>query len=486
MRSSMSTKKIRSSSSATSAKTISEMLYFANNPEYTQPEIFLSETQIRQPKNETAEQSIPNETKTRQLKNETLEHAPHHQDPSGINSARRKPSFFVQVQRKLPFSHRSSHTSSHAAEAAHGRRRRRVTLIVISCLVVIATVLSVVLTMPSQPSSDFVSPPPPPRFVAQSGLFGLSYILGEPPTDIQEAFEESFEKASLFWSGVINNDLEKIDMDNRTDVDENSFCGDSTLLENWFKLPKIIEGIQVGVRIMSIDGTRGTLAQTTPCAFEPMNRNTSGVSVRSRGGVILFDAADIRVLLADGNLDSVMRHELAHVFGFGTLWRFFGLSTGRGTQDPRYEGSSGVAGFKHLLSEAGDNETASNPDLTVPIENQGGLGTASLHWRISAFENELMTGFLKTGEAPVSIMTVKSLRDLGFSVNEKAAEEYLLPVDYSGVVRAARMKAGAEGEAIDLSGDVLELDIGRIWAERKARKKKRRLRALSDLNDFID
>ena len=75
---------------------------------------------------------------------------------------------------------------------------------------------------------------------------------------------------------------------------------------------------------MSIDGTRGTLAQTTPCAFEPMNRNASGVSVRSRGGVILFDAADIRVLLADGNLDSVMRHELAHVFvsGICMLVRF--------------------------------------------------------------------------------------------------------------------------------------------------------------------
>jgi hypothetical protein len=59
----------------------------------------------------------------------------------------------------------------------------------------------------------------------------------------------------------------------------------------------------------------------------------------------------------------------------------------------------------------------------IPVANTGGGGTANSHWRETTFEDELMTGYA-SGAMPVSVMTIKSLRDLGYTVDESKAESY--------------------------------------------------------------
>ena len=62
-------------------------------------------------------------------------------------------------------------------------------------------------------------------------------------------------------------------------------------------------------------------------------------------------------------------------------------------------------------------------------EDQYGLGTARGHWDDAIYQTELMSGFSEPlgVSSPMSIMTVRSLKDLGFTVDESQADAYSLP-----------------------------------------------------------
>ena len=66
---------------------------------------------------------------------------------------------------------------------------------------------------------------------------------------------------------------------------------------------------------------------------------------------------------------------------------------------------------------------------SIPIEHDGGSGTAGAHWDEDTFNAELMTGFAESAgiAMPISRMTVGSLQDLGYTVNYAAADAYTLP-----------------------------------------------------------
>ena len=62
----------------------------------------------------------------------------------------------------------------------------------------------------------------------------------------------------------------------------------------------------------------------------------------------------------------------------------------------------------------------------VPLENTGGPGTASSHWKKSVFGNELMTGYINTTFSPLSVLTVAAFDDMGYEVDYTKADPYLL------------------------------------------------------------
>jgi hypothetical protein len=79
---------------------------------------------------------------------------------------------------------------------------------------------------------------------------------------------------------------------------------------------------------------------------------------------------------------------------------------------------------------------AETKSLLVPLENLGGPGTRFAHWRESVFETELMAGFADP-VSPLSAVTVGTMRDLGYVVNDVPAD----PFDLGAALRAPSLQA---------------------------------------------
>jgi hypothetical protein len=89
------------------------------------------------------------------------------------------------------------------------------------------------------------------------------------------------------------------------------------------------------------------------------------------------------------------------------------------------------------------------------VANTGGSGTVDGHWREVTFNAEIMTGYLEGAGVPqpISIMTVASLKDLGYTVDLGAADGYSLPGPAPAGIAALRTDARL------LLDDVLDLPV---------------------------
>lgn len=167
--------------------------------------------------------------------------------------------------------------------------------------------------------------------------------------------------------------------------------------------------VVIDISLENIDGLGGTLgsARTT-------QGNFSGAYVETTRGEMAFDTTDIPFYggLIPGTFEDVIRHEMAHVLGFGILWALNGLYV-NGTGE--YTGAAGLAAFQ---------EEFNAPDAVfVPVELQGGVGTANAHWDEGTnyanngrrLDDELMSGSA-SGSMWLSQTTLQSFRDIGFTV----------------------------------------------------------------------
>ena len=178
-----------------------------------------------------------------------------------------------------------------------------------------------------------------------------------------------------------------------------------------------VQNTVIFARIDSIDGpgTQGggnILGQASPCYV-----NGNAIPFL---GFMEFDKYDVDLLVARGQFEKVVLHEIGHVLGIGTIWNFRRtlLNTSI-TNDPYYVGSGARAQFAAI-------NTVTYSGNPVPVENTGGTGTANSHWRTSVMQRELMQGFAVNQAQPLSRITVGSLQDLGYTVNLTAAEAFSL------------------------------------------------------------
>jgi hypothetical protein len=112
---------------------------------------------------------------------------------------------------------------------------------------------------------------------------------------------------------------------------------------------------------------------------------------------------------------------------------------------------------------------------SVPLENTGGAGTAESHWKegttaLPVFDNELMTGFIDVSPNPLSSMTIGSLTDVGYTVNNADNDVYTIP---GGLVQALRspnpsLPDHPGWEQLFQTKDLLLLEGGRV---RRVRRK---------------
>jgi len=171
-----------------------------------------------------------------------------------------------------------------------------------------------------------------------------------------------------------------------------------------------IDDLRIDATVAHIDGSGGILGQ-------------AGWDARRSGslpyhGTMSFDSADVTTMYNNQTLYSVVLHEIGHVLGIGTLWTAYGLVN---TSTHQYFGGNALNEYRTLVG---------TPSATyIPIEDQGGPGTANSHWDEEAFDAELMTGYIEaSGTAmPLSRMTIASLADLGYAVDLTVADSYFLP-----------------------------------------------------------
>ena len=200
-----------------------------------------------------------------------------------------------------------------------------------------------------------------------------------------------------------------------------------------------INGVLIFVELDSIDGPGKILGQAGPCII----RSTGRLPLV---GIVQLDTADVAGLESSGAFGEVMTHEMGHILGFGTIWDAADLNllvgpAATGGTDPHFIGPQAIQAFYGM---GGVNYTGG---AAVPVENTGGIGTEDGHWRESVFHTELMTGFLNGGVTnPLSILTVASMGDMGYTVNYAAAESYS---------QAFSLRASGSSTQIHLVNDII-------------------------------
>jgi hypothetical protein len=165
-----------------------------------------------------------------------------------------------------------------------------------------------------------------------------------------------------------------------------------------------IDDIRITATLANIDGVGGTLGSAGPSSVRFPDYLPDE-------GRMTFDAADAQSLLNRGTWVDVIFHEMLHTLGFGTIWQVLGLVEDIGGGDLRFTGENAIAAYETSFPEifAADEFAFRG----VPVETDGGPGTAGGHWDEAAFGNEILTGYInRTNE--LSDMTIASLEDLGY------------------------------------------------------------------------
>ena len=238
---------------------------------------------------------------------------------------------------------------------------------------------------------------------------------------------DAFERAAARWKKVITGDV------GDTRAVSSSFCGmDGTALN------ELVDDLIIFVSLDSIDGAGQVLGSAGPCSI----RSSDGIPVV---GAMRFDRDDVAQLELHDRFGDVVLHEIGHILGLGTLWKYRGLLEGAGSSDPFYVGASARSGFV----SAGGATYAGNP---VPVENAGGPGTREGHWRESVLNTEVMTGFVEAAgvRMPLSLTTIGALEDLGYHVTVWGDDPYTYGTSplLSGAV--PRRSPGPDRELIEV------------------------------------
>ena len=167
-----------------------------------------------------------------------------------------------------------------------------------------------------------------------------------------------------------------------------------------------IDDVEITATLTPIDGAGGILGQAGPTGF----RFTEGFLPTT--GIMEFDTADAEDFDAQGLFDDIVLHEMMHVLGIGTLFDLQGDTIGSiGGDDLKYTGFNTRVAYNTTERDIARNDPTRFQG--VPLETDGGPGTAGGHWDDELFEDELMTGFISPSNY-VGAITVAAFEDLGY------------------------------------------------------------------------
>jgi hypothetical protein len=260
--------------------------------------------------------------------------------------------------------------------------------------------------------------------------------------------QQAFAEAEARWESLVTGDLPNVQL-----VAEPADCGpDSPAID------EVVDDLIILVTLEDIDGAGKVVGSAGPCFI----RFSNDLPVL---GAMRFDTADLETIEGLGIMSQVVLHEMGHVLGFGSLWETKGFLadpslTPQGDPiegaDPHFTGPRAIAAFDQIGGSAYSG-------AKVPVADTGGVGTADGHWRESVFDNELMTGNISSDQNPLSRVSVASLGDMGFVVNENAADNFSLSL--AAFVRSTsspRLRLGNDRlrvsvKKVDATGRVLRV-----------------------------
>jgi hypothetical protein len=191
------------------------------------------------------------------------------------------------------------------------------------------------------------------------------------------------------------------------------------------EVPSHIDDLYIAGVHGYIDGPRNILGWAGPTYGRYVSRNNGqDYYWHVVAGEMRFDKDDTASLISAGTWSTVILHEIGHVLGIGTLWRSHGLHAvdATGLSDD-YLGA--IAQQKWAdLGCSGD----------LPVETDGGPGTAGGHWDELCLVDELMTGYIGLNPGYISEITIGALEDLGYTgVDYSLADPYdLSNLSHSG------------------------------------------------------
>ena len=221
---------------------------------------------------------------------------------------------------------------------------------------------------------------------AHAGIFSITLDYdadGDGTDNVDAIYQSVFDDALDFWESVIIGTQDNIDVN-----------------------------LVIDAEVAAIDGNFGILGSATN--FRAGAESPTSDYLYAIEGFMNFDSADVNRLNNDGSLYEVILHEMAHVIGFGTLWNAdrYGLS---GQFQDIYTDGSGQYTGAYALSIYED--TFNTNDGYIPIELDGGSGTADAHWDEGweAGSGEIMTGYLASTTF-ISDITLASFADIGYIV----------------------------------------------------------------------
>ncbi len=127
-------------------------------------------------------------------------------------------------------------------------------------------------------------------------------------------------------------------------------------------------------------------------------------------GDVQIDPNDATTALNYGMYENLLMHEMLHAMGFGTTWTQQGLLQNY-NGDLRFTGAEATRAYNDLYPTLAAGDPLSSRG--VPVETDGGSGSAGKHWDESTFDKILMTTTLDRSEV-LNDLTLAALEDMGF------------------------------------------------------------------------
>lgn len=266
----------------------------------------------------------------------------------------------------------------------------------------------------------------------------VQVVFANDDTDV--AANNAFVKAATTWSNILN--ATGVIAVANTLTTFNEICSlDQTVA---FPNVAVIDRLFIAAVVAPNDGAGGVLASAGPCgAFIEIEANGYFMPAL---GVMTFDSDDIDRLVDNDELEDVILHEMAHVLGFGSLWDdirtdfdlggdpvvediiYPFLAAPQPENQPIYTGAEGMNGRVDVgggsLTPV-EVEDGSFRSLTaLQLVAGAGRGSVDSHWMENIYEDELMTPAISGSVRPLSVMSLRSMRDLGYAVDTSFADPY--------------------------------------------------------------